>query len=88
MEFAVQKGGFKHTPVFFQNFDSMTQMIYGSLFNTFVMLFETHHEIIREKFGQEREKWPEIINFARIIRNAASYHFKVNFNKPTSLTGT
>jgi hypothetical protein len=47
--------------------------------------FEAHKGWIHATFSKEVSKWPDILNFARAIRNFASHSGKVYFEKSTNL---
>jgi hypothetical protein len=54
--------------------------------SSFVYYFETQKYDIKQKYGSE-SKWPEPINFSRIVRNAFAHGGKLYFETPTSRNG-
>jgi hypothetical protein len=46
---------------------------------TFVMFWDSYSEAIQAACGNDAYKWPSILNFARVIRNACSHGGKIHF---------
>ncbi|HRO25350.1 MAG TPA: hypothetical protein PLR07_13765 [Promineifilum sp.] len=48
--------------------------VFGSIVgNQFLLFFQEHLGWLRSNYGHDYSKWPETINFARLIRNAVSH---------------
>lgn len=61
------------------------QMIHGSMIQSaFIHYFESYRVKVESKFGKEPIKWPEIWNFARVIRNAFAHGGKIKFDNQKS----
>lgn len=59
------------------------QVVHGAMAqSTFVHYFESVRPLLENKYGTDTHKWPNVCNFARIIRNAFAHGGKINFQNP------
>jgi hypothetical protein len=57
------------------------QKVIGSAFVTF---FESRKDKIETKYSKDLSKWPSVLNFARVIRNAYSHKGQIHFLNPAA----
>lgn len=55
-----------------------------SLGAAFVRYFETRHDEIRARYGEQPYSWPSELNFARVIRNAFAHGGRISFQNPNA----
>lgn len=57
------------------------QMVHGTIIqSTFSQYYENIKSTIEEKFGKEVENWPNVWNFARVVRNAFSHGGRIKIS--------
>lgn len=56
-------------------------MVHGKIIqSTFSQYYENIKSTIEEKFGKEVENWPNVWNFARVVRNAFSHGGRIKIS--------
>jgi hypothetical protein len=66
-------------------FSALLELVASVIFVNFI---ERYQHWTKTKYSQDLTKWPPVINFARLIRNACSHSGKLTFAKPTSFGGS
>lgn len=61
--------------------ESPKNMVSLSISSAFVSYFEYIKEIVKDKYGNDCNHWPEVLNFGRVIRNSFSHKGIINFYK-------
>jgi hypothetical protein len=62
------------------------QGIHGSMIQSaFVHYFESIRPVIENKFSKDTRNWPNVCNFARVIRNAFAHGGMINFENPNAI---
>jgi len=61
---------------------SLMGIVATSLGAAFVRYFESRHDEICARYGDQPYLWPDELNFSRVIRNAVAHGGKISFQNP------
>lgn len=67
-----------------QRIGSLKGIVATSLSAAFVRYFESRHDEIKLRYGDQPYSWPPELNFARVIRNAFAHGGKISFLNPNA----
>jgi len=54
------------------------KMVIKLVGSSFISYYQSQLDFIESKFGKDKKKWPDILNFARHIRNGFAHNAKIN----------
>jgi hypothetical protein len=63
------------------------RLIVGLAQPIFVEFYENHFPWMKRTLGGGMDKWPDVLNFGRVIRNAASHRGCIHIREPNGLGG-